>query len=77
MSCALLWRTVLMPIFSFTFTDAVYGSGLLSAIACICLGAFCILSIIQIASISSKDKVVLPYRTLVVVKLVLAILAGM
>lgn len=40
------------------------------------LGIFCILSIIQHAMISSREKVVMPYTSLVIVKLIMALLGG-
>jgi len=59
----------------FSPSKAVYATGLLGVISCLCLGVFAILSVIQIASISSKDTVVLKYRLLVVIKLILVIVA--
>lgn len=54
----------------------VYVSGLLAAGSCFCLGVYCILCVIQIAMISSREKVVMKYSSLVLVKLVLSLLAG-
>uniref|UniRef100_A0A336KY36 CSON001294 protein n=1 Tax=Culicoides sonorensis TaxID=179676 RepID=A0A336KY36_CULSO len=59
----------------FKTPDAVYFTGIFGVISCICLGLFCIFSVLQIAMISAKDKVVIKYSVLVVFKLVLVILA--
>lgn len=60
----------------YLFSVGVYISGILAAISCACLGLFCILSVIQIAMISSRDKVVMKYKPLVIIKLILAIVSG-
>lgn len=57
-------------------SDAVFVSGLLAIGSSAVLGIFCILSVIQHAMISSREKVVMPYATLVIVKLLLAFLGG-
>lgn len=62
---------------SFHDVDAVYYTGIFGVISCICLGLFCILSVLQIAMVSARDKVVMKYSVLVVLKLVLVTLAGM
>lgn len=54
----------------------VYISGILAAVSCSLLGIFCILSIIQIAMISSRDKVVMKYKPLVIIKLILSLASG-
>lgn len=54
----------------------VYISGILALISCICYAIFALLSIIQIAMITSRDKVVLKYKPLVIIKLTLAAVAG-
>lgn len=54
----------------------VYISGLVACGSCVCLALFNILCVIQIAMISSRDKVVMKYSALVVIKLVLALLSG-
>lgn len=57
-------------------TGGVYVSGILALISCICYAIFALLSIIQIAMITSRDKVVLKYKPLVIIKLTLACIAG-
>lgn len=57
-------------------SDAVFISGLLAVFSCAVLGIFCIMSVIQHAMISSRDKVVMSYTSLVIVKLILALLGG-
>lgn len=72
------------PMYSFTinlntffhFADAVFVSGLLAVGSSALLGIFCILSIIQHAMISSREKVVMSYTSLVIVKLILALMGG-
>lgn len=61
---------------SFKPIVAVFISGICAAVGCACYGIFCILSVIQIAQISSREKVVLKYKSLVIVKLALALLGG-
>lgn len=48
----------------------------MATISCICLGIFSILSIMQMAMISSRDTVVCSYMVNVIMKMVLAIIAG-
>eukprot|EP00099_Drosophila_melanogaster_P009272 NP_001262005.1 uncharacterized protein Dmel_CG13698, isoform C [Drosophila melanogaster] len=60
----------------FRLSNAVFVSGLLAIGSSAVLGIFCILSVIQHAMISSREKVVMPYTTLVIVKLMLALLGG-
>lgn len=50
-------------------------SGLLTIVSSAALGVFCVLSVIQIAMISSREKVVMPYNTLVIFKMILALIA--
>lgn len=50
--------------------------GILSTISCGSLALFSILSIIQLAMITSRDEVVLKYKTCVILKLTLAIISG-
>lgn len=57
-------------------TGGVYVSGILSMMSCGCLVLFSILSIIQLAMITSRDKVVLKYKTCIICKLALSIIAG-
>lgn len=59
-----------------SFPVGVYVSGILAAVSCSLLGVFCILSIIQIAMISSRDKVVMKYKPLVIIKLILCLAAS-
>lgn len=61
---------------SHLFAGGVYISGILALISCICYAIFAILSVIQIAMITSRDKVVLKYKPLVIIKLTLACVAG-
>ncbi|XP_022208374.1 uncharacterized protein LOC111064864 [Drosophila obscura] len=60
----------------FRLSNAVFVSGLLAVGSAALLGIFCILSVIQHAMISSREKVVMPYTTLVIVKLIFALLGG-
>ncbi|XP_059620922.1 uncharacterized protein LOC132264663 [Phlebotomus argentipes] len=57
-------------------TKAIYISGILATLCCIFLALFSIFSIIQIAMISSREKVVMKYGVLVVFKLIFSILAA-
>uniref|UniRef100_T1GF29 Uncharacterized protein n=1 Tax=Megaselia scalaris TaxID=36166 RepID=T1GF29_MEGSC len=50
-------------------------TGLLAIGSCLLLAGFCVLSIIQMAMISSREKVVLQYKTNVIFKAVLALLS--
>ncbi|KAL0268135.1 UNVERIFIED_CONTAM: hypothetical protein PYX00_010196 [Menopon gallinae] len=54
---------------------AVYVAGVVAAIGVTLLGVFCILSVIQMAMVTQRDKIVMRYSTCVVVKLVLAALS--
>uniref|UniRef100_A0A182NMB8 Uncharacterized protein n=1 Tax=Anopheles dirus TaxID=7168 RepID=A0A182NMB8_9DIPT len=54
----------------------VFVSGVLAVGGCILFGVFCILSIIQIAMISSRDRVCMSYKSLVMMKLVATVLAA-
>uniref|UniRef100_A0A182XCU6 Uncharacterized protein n=1 Tax=Anopheles quadriannulatus TaxID=34691 RepID=A0A182XCU6_ANOQN len=56
--------------------SVVFVSGLLAVGGCALFGIFCILSIIQIAMISSRDRVCMSYKALVLLKLVATILAA-
>ncbi|XP_053682833.1 uncharacterized protein LOC128733185 [Sabethes cyaneus] len=55
---------------------AIFASGLLATFACIAFGLYCVLCILQIAMISSREKVVLRYSSLVVLKLLLAVVGA-
>lgn len=57
-------------------SDAIFASGLLATFACIAFGLYCVLCILQIAMISSRDKIVMRYTTLVVQKLLLALVGA-
>ncbi|KAL7734562.1 hypothetical protein ACLKA6_010874 [Drosophila palustris] len=61
----------------FRLSNAVFVSGLLAVGSSALLGIFCILSVIQHAMISSREKVVMSYTSLVIVKLMLALLGGL
>ncbi|KAG8311063.1 hypothetical protein J6590_050610 [Homalodisca vitripennis] len=56
---------------------AVKLAGYVAALNSLCLAFFCILSIIQLSMIVSKDKVVLKYTSAVTAKLGLALLSTM
>lgn len=60
----------------FTIPGGVYVSGVLAMISTISLAFFAILSVIQLAMITSRDTVVLKYKTCVILKLALSIIAG-
>lgn len=53
----------------------VYVSGVVAAIGVTILGVFCILSVLQLAMISSKERVAMKYTHLVMFKMTLALLA--
>lgn len=57
-------------------SDAIFASGLLATFACVAFGLYCVLCILQIAMISSRDKIVMRYTTLVVQKLLLALVGA-
>ncbi|XP_071442170.1 uncharacterized protein [Hetaerina americana] len=54
---------------------AVWIAGVLAAAGVAALGIFCIMSVLQLAMVVSKDRVVLSYRTTLLTKLVLALAA--
>lgn len=54
----------------------IYISGILAASSAAALGLFCILCVIQIAMISSREKFMMNYSTLVIGKLVLALIGS-
>ncbi|CAH2055814.1 unnamed protein product, partial [Iphiclides podalirius] len=56
-------------------STAVYIAGVVAVVGVTVLGVFCVLSVLQLAMISSKEKVGLKYTHLVMVKLALALLA--
>lgn len=63
--------------FRFQVSGGVYISGVLSTISCTGLAVFCILQVIQLSMITSRDEVVLNYRTCVILKLITSILTAM
>ncbi|EEB11075.1 conserved hypothetical protein [Pediculus humanus corporis] len=54
---------------------AVYFAGIAAAFGVTFLGLFCILSVVQMAMVTQKDKVMIKYSRCVAIKLVLAILS--
>ncbi|XP_046395625.1 uncharacterized protein LOC124162927 [Ischnura elegans] len=54
---------------------AVWIAGLLAAGGVAALGIFCVMSVLQLAMVMSKDRVVLPYRTVLISKMALALIA--
>ncbi|XP_063911673.1 uncharacterized protein LOC135128637 [Zophobas morio] len=54
---------------------AVWAAGLVAAIGVSVLGVFCFLSVIQLAMLSSKEKVMMKYSVVVITKLALGLLA--
>ncbi|XP_004922680.1 uncharacterized protein LOC114242755 isoform X1 [Bombyx mandarina] len=56
-------------------STAVYISGVVAVVGVTILGIFCILSVLQLAMISSKERVAMKYTHLVMMKLSLALLA--
>lgn len=67
---------ILFFLFFIYLPAGVYISGILALISCICFAIFALLSIIQIAMITSRDKIVIKYKALVIIKQTLAIVAG-
>jgi cytochrome c biogenesis factor len=53
----------------------VWVAGLVAAIGVSVLGFFCFLSVVQLAMLSSKEKVMMKYSVVVVTKLALGLLA--
>ncbi|CAH0591552.1 unnamed protein product [Chrysodeixis includens] len=56
-------------------STAVYIAGVVASVGVTVLGVFCILSVLQLAMISSKERVALKYTHLVMLKLALALSA--
>ncbi|XP_055606011.1 uncharacterized protein LOC129754148 [Uranotaenia lowii] len=54
-------------------SHAVFVSGLLAMFGCIAFGIYCVLCILQIAMISSREKVLMRYTSLVFLKLFFAV----
>lgn len=55
---------------------AVWIAGIVASIGVAILGVFCFLSVLQMAMLSSKEKVVLKYSAVVMSKLALSLLAS-
>ncbi|XP_055533045.1 uncharacterized protein LOC129723103 isoform X1 [Wyeomyia smithii] len=55
-------------------SGVVFTSGLMAVAACFLFGIFCVLSILQIAMISSRDQICMKYTGLVTLKLILVVL---
>ncbi|XP_060806320.1 uncharacterized protein LOC106138752 isoform X2 [Amyelois transitella] len=58
-------------------SEAVHIAGVVAAIGVTILGVFCVLSVLQLAMISSKERVGFKYTHLVMMKLALALLAAL
>ncbi|XP_026724813.1 uncharacterized protein LOC113491839 isoform X2 [Trichoplusia ni] len=56
-------------------STAVYIAGVVASVGVTVLGVFCVLSVLQLAMISSKERVALKYTHLVMLKLALALSA--
>lgn len=54
---------------------AVWVAGLVAALGVAVLSVFCFLSVLQLAMLSSKERVVMKYSLVVIIKLALALLA--
>lgn len=54
----------------------VFISGIAIVLSTLFLGIYCILSVIQIAAVSSREKIVMKYSTLIIVKVILAFAGG-
>lgn len=59
-----------------SFSAAVYVAGIVAAFGVTFLGFFCILSVVQMAMVTQRDKVMIKYSRCVAIKLVLAILSS-
>ncbi|XP_060530507.1 uncharacterized protein LOC132704503 [Cylas formicarius] len=55
----------------------VYVAGVMASMGVAILGVFCILTVLQLAMISSKEKVVMKYSAVLITKVVLALLAAL
>lgn len=58
------------------FSVAVWVAGIAASIGVAVLGAFCFLSVLQLAMLTSKEKVVMKYSVVVIFKLALGLLAS-
>lgn len=56
-------------------SGVVFTSGMMAVAACALFGVYCVLSILQIAMISSRDRICMKYTGLITLKLVLIVLA--
>ena len=54
----------------------MYIAGVVASVGVSVLGVFCVLSVLQLAMISSKERVAFKYTHLVMMKLALALLAS-
>jgi RsiW-degrading membrane proteinase PrsW (M82 family) len=54
----------------------VYVSGIMIVVSTLTLGTFCVLSVVQIAAISQREKCLMNYSSLVTLKMLLAGVAG-
>lgn len=59
-----------------SFSVAVWMAGVVAAIGVSVLGVFCFLSVIQLAMLTSKEKVMMKYSIVVSAKLALGLLAS-
>lgn len=57
-------------------SDFVYVSGLMIVVSTLTLAVFCVLSVVQIAAISSREQIIMKYSSLVSLKMILAGVAG-
>ncbi|XP_019870455.1 uncharacterized protein LOC109598985 isoform X2 [Aethina tumida] len=55
----------------------VWVAGVLATVGVTILGVFCVLSVLQLAMLSSKEKVVLKYSAVVILKLALGLLSAL
>ena len=55
---------------------AVWLAGLVAAIGVAILGVFCVLSVFQLAMVTSRERVVMPYSVVVIAKLAFVLLAS-
>ncbi|KAB0792879.1 hypothetical protein PPYR_12499 [Photinus pyralis] len=61
----------------FRVSVVVWIAGLVAAAGVAILGVFCVLSVLQLAMLSSKEKVVMRYSIVLTTKLALGLLAGL
>lgn len=71
MNTNLLWHTFLYV------SVAVWVAGLVASIGVAILGVFCILSVLQLAMLNSKEQVVLKYSIVLITKVGMGLLSGM